>query len=72
LKLIINEESIELMPEDVVPIYARIDFSVINLYDGIPSYRLWYHRIANPEQIAAGADAHGVWENMALSAPFQG
>ncbi|KAJ5603792.1 hypothetical protein N7537_006748 [Penicillium hordei] len=64
---VINQESAGLTPNDVIPRAARIDLMHINPVDQC-KFNLWYHRPCTPEEVANGADVHGKWTTVALSA----
>lgn len=66
LEYFIKEESIGLGPDDVIPIYSRIDMMYVypspNKLKGI----VWYHRPSSPEEIAGGADVSGIWKTLGV------
>jgi hypothetical protein len=64
LQLFINEESVGLMPGDVVPMHARIDMVHFSSSPTNLKGVLWYHRPSSPEEIDNGADVHGIWKSV--------
>ncbi|CAG8094848.1 unnamed protein product [Penicillium salamii] len=62
----INEESIGLGPDDVIPIYSRIDMMYVYPSPDKLKGNVWYHRPASPEEIAFGADDRGIWKKLGV------
>ncbi|CAI7651500.1 unnamed protein product [Penicillium palitans] len=67
LEHVIKQESAGLMPSDVIPRAARIDLMHLSPVDQ-RKLNLSYHRPCTPEEIANGADVHGKWTTVVLSA----
>jgi hypothetical protein len=61
------QESIGLKPNDVIPRAARIDLLHLSPLDQ-NKFNIWYHRPCTPEEVTNGADFHGKWTKVALSA----
>lgn len=67
LEHVIKQESAGLTPSDVIPRAARIDLMHLSPVDQ-RKLNLSYHRPCTPEEIANGADVHGKWTTVVLSA----
>lgn len=66
LEYFINEESMGYGPDDVIPIYSRIDIMYAFPSPNKPGGIVWYHRPSSPEEIAGGADVYGIWKTMGV------
>ncbi|KAJ9492839.1 hypothetical protein VN97_g334 [Penicillium thymicola] len=64
---VIKHESAGLTPSDVIPRAARIDLMHFNPVDQ-SKFSLSYRQHCTPEEIANGADVHGKWATVVLSA----
>ncbi|KAJ5375609.1 Protein of unknown function DUF3468 [Penicillium concentricum] len=67
LEHVIKQESAGSTPNDVIPRAARIDMLHLSPLDQ-SKFNIWYHRPCTSEEVANGADVHGVWTNVVLSA----
>ncbi|KAJ5748499.1 uncharacterized protein N7511_010195 [Penicillium nucicola] len=67
LSHVFEQESAGLTPNDVIPRAARIDLLHLKPLDQ-KKFNSWYHRPCTPEEIANGADVHGKWTKVELSA----
>ncbi|KAJ6128659.1 Protein of unknown function DUF3468 [Penicillium samsonianum] len=67
LEYVIKQESAGLTPNDVIPRAARIDLLHLSPLDQ-SKFSVWYHRPYTPEEVVDGADIHGKWTNVVLSA----
>ncbi|KAJ5405305.1 hypothetical protein N7465_006589 [Penicillium sp. CMV-2018d] len=67
MEYVIKQESAGFTPSDVIPRAARIDLMHLNPVDQ-SKFNLSYHRPCTPEEVANGADVHGKWTTVVLSA----
>lgn len=70
LAFFINEESRGLGPNDVIPIYSRIDLMHVSPMSDQLKGTVWYHQPSSPEEIEAGTDPQGIWTNMMSMIPL--